>query len=246
MARAFVRASSQYIRASGTPVTATPFTMACWARTSDDAEMLSCMWVGDASVDNQWWNLAFAGFQAGDPVTLYIKVTAGQVGAFTTTGYSLNTWHHLCGVAASSTDRRVFIDGGSRGNNTADGTPTGVDRLTIGAIDHTSVGEVLDGQVAECAVWDRVFSDAEVADLAKGFSPLFYFPENLVFYSPGIRDDRDLSGGLTLTPFNSPTVVAHPQIIRPAPKYYFSPLAAAPPAGPSAGLRTLSLTGIGI
>ena len=73
----------------------------------------------------------------------------------------------------------------------------------------------MSGSIAEPAVWNVVLTDAEVAILGAGFSPLFVRPQNLVFYPDLIRGLNDKVGGLTLTA-NGTVVSAHPPIIYPA------------------------------
>ena len=50
--------------------------------------------------------------------------------------------------------------------------------------------------------------------LARGYSPLFVRPQNLVAYWPLIRDeDQDRVGGYDMAAYNTPSVAAHPPII---------------------------------
>ena len=55
-----------------------------------------------------------------------------------------------------------------------------------------------DGSLAEAAIWNAALSDAEVAALATGVSPLLVRPGSLVFYAPLARDLLDRVGGLQL------------------------------------------------
>jgi hypothetical protein len=74
----------------------------------------------------------------------------------------------------------------------------------------------MDGKVAEVGIWQATLTDAEVAILGKGYSPLFVQPDKLLFYIPLIRDnDQDLIGGLSLSEVGSPTITDHPRIIYP-------------------------------
>ena len=48
-------------------------------------------------------------------------------------------------------------------------------------------------------MWNVVLDAAEIAALAKGFSPRLVRPTGLVFYSPMVRDLYDARGGIALT-----------------------------------------------
>jgi len=86
------------------------------------------------------------------------------------------------------------------------------------------------GRIAEPAVWDVSLSDDEIALLAKGFSPLFFRPQNLAAYWPliALEDINDRIGGFNMTAVNTPVTADHmPKIIYPAPTLINYPAAAA-------------------
>ena len=65
---------------------------------------------------------------------------------------------------------------------------------------------------AGAGIWNVALTAAEIASLAKGFSPRLIRPQSLAFYAPLIRETLDIRGGLTLTDSGS-TVADHPRII---------------------------------
>ena len=71
-----------------------------------------------------------------------------------------------------------------------------------------------DTRIAEVAYWNRVLSDAEIAGLGQGFSPLFY-PESLLWCPDLIRGTTDKLGNAAST-VDGTTVVEHPPVIYPA------------------------------
>ena len=92
--------------------------------------------------------------------------------------------------------------------------------ILVGANNNSSPGEVLDGDVAECAIWNVALTAAERAILAAGYSPLFVSPANLLLYAPLIgryNPEIDLIGALSGTLVNTPVNAAHPRIIYPSP-----------------------------
>lgn len=201
MARLFDDAQTEYLEIDSAVVTACPFTMACWFNSDNTSLAQGIMWIGDKDETNVWIALVARGNFGGDPIALQ-RFIAGSTVASTTTGYSANTWHHACGVLRANDDVSVFIDGGSEGTDNINKVPAGFDRTAIGGLRDDSPGTYFSGLVAEAAFWNIALTDAEVAILAKGFSPLFVRPQNLVAYWPLIRDeDQDRVGGYDLTAF---------------------------------------------
>ena len=202
MARNFDDASSQYLEVDSTPVTAAPFTMACWFRSNDATVSQRLMWVGDKDSTTNSWSIAAAGAVAGDPVRVIANDAGGNTAQSTSTGFTANTWHHACAVIVSATDRSIFIDGGSEGNSVTSRSPAGADRISIGRQGGSSPDAYMSGDIAEAAIWNIALSDADVALLALGLDPRMVRPQGLVFYAPLIgrhSPEIDRRGGLGLT-----------------------------------------------
>jgi peroxiredoxin len=216
MARAFDDGSSQYLENTvAAPVTDFPFTMACWFNSDDITVAQTLVHIQDKDVADAYHGLFAQGAVAGDPIrAATVGGTGGTVLADTTAGYSANTWHHACGVWATRADVSSFIDGGSEGNDGGAGdSPPGIDSVSLGRQGDSTPGTYMSGNIAEAAIWNAALTNAEVAILATGVSPLAVRPQSLVFYMPLVRDDDvDLIGGLTLTPSGSPTIADHPPV----------------------------------
>lgn len=227
MARAFDDALSQFLYVASTPIVAAPFTLAAWGKCDVDDGYRTVLSIGDKDVTSDAWALRFEGEGTGDPIAFLSWDEPAFGKALTSTGYSTNTWHHLCGVETAANSRAVYLDGAGKGTDSTASSPDNADRTTIGIEAMINLAQPMSGDVAEVAVWDDALTDAEVAILAAGFSPLFVRPQNLVFYVPLVRDnDQDIVGGLSFTPDNSPTIAAHCPIIYPAPALFVpSPVA---------------------
>lgn len=237
MGRLFVRGTS-YALAAGAGVTAAPLTLACWANLSDVTNSQRLMAVRDDSGLSDAFALQAAGAVAGDPVRAVTAAAGVSSAADSTTGYSANVWFHACAVfdITTGTDRAAFINGGSKGTQTTDRTPAGIAETIIA--DNT-LGP--NGIIAEAAIWNVNLTDAEVAALARGVSPLRIRPGNLVFYAPlwgtssPERDYTRNQNHLTLT--GSPAADIHAPIAPFALGDIFQPYAAAPAP------QTISLAG---
>lgn len=229
MARGFDDASSESLSVDNPPVTAPPFTMACWFRSDDVTVDQALMQICKSSATSQYHALMIKGATGGDPVTA--RTRAGSTyDAVSSTGFSANTWHHACGVWSAADNRAAFIDGGSKGTETTSATPgTPINRFAVGALLDSSPSDYMSGNLAELAVWDVALTDAEVAVLAQGYCPLLVRPASLVRYVPLIRDaDQDIIGGIALSVGGTPTVEVHPRIFYQARRRMGIPSAAGP------------------
>ncbi|OGU80429.1 MAG: hypothetical protein A2W11_00760 [Ignavibacteria bacterium RBG_16_35_7] len=223
MARLFDDLSSEYLEIDSSVITTQPLTMAAWVY-SDSATLLQAILsVADKDSATKLHFLELAGTIAGDPVRM-ASITVGSPSyAATTTGYSVNTWHHAAGVVSASNARAAYIDGGSEGTDATEEDPGAVlDRTSIGRLGDSTPAQYFSGNIAEAAVWNIALTIGEIAILAKGFSPLFVRPQNLVAYWPLINtNDIDIVGGFNMTAFNTPSVATHPRIYLPTGQYTY-------------------------
>lgn len=205
--------TSDYMEATAGAVTAVPLTLAAWFYTSTAANP-SIMSVA-ASAGGHRWSLVAAGAVAGDPIRAFTESGGTTNSADTTSGWSNNTWTHACAVFSANNNRRAYINGGSEGTNTTTRTPTAglIDRTTIGS-SYTSAGAraSFPGRVAEACVWNAALTIPEIEALARGVRPSLIRPQNLVFYTPIVREAIDISRGLSLT-VSGASVIEHPRRI---------------------------------
>jgi hypothetical protein len=220
MSRLFDDGSNEYLEIDSSPVASEPFTLACWFYSDNIADRQSLICLADKDVADNYHSLRANGTGAGDPISA-LSYDGDSERASTSTGYSANTWHHACGVWAADNDRRAYIDGGSKGTNSNNQNVSGIDRISIGRNGDSTPANYMSGRIAEAAIWSAALTDAEVAILAKGYSPLFVRPQSLVAYWPLIRDeDQDRVGGYDLTAYNTPSIAVHLPMIYPAAPQY--------------------------
>jgi hypothetical protein len=210
MSRYFDDAGTTYLSASNAAVTSTPLTLACWFYSDDDAIEQILVSVGVSGSNNNRWSLLIAGQAAGDPVRAQARTTS-PASADSTTGYSVNTWHHACGIFVGSAERYAYIDGGSKGSSTGSRAPSGVNHHRIGA-SHDGSTSKASGRICEVGIWNVALTDAEVAALARGISPLRIRPANLVRYYP-VRGTESpepcVRSGNSVSLTGSPAVADH-------------------------------------
>jgi len=189
--------------------------MACWFKAASQTSTKTLIGFGNSSSYPQ----LYLGAQANTNYVFSLVEDTGTSYSITTVGYDVGEWNHACGVFTSNTLRASYLNGGNKATNaTSRVFPSTANVTTIG-VRHRggAFANYMDGVIAEAGIWNVALTDAEVASLAAGFSPLFVRPASLVAYWPLIRDeDIDIVGGYDLTAYNSPTIAAHCPIMRPA------------------------------
>lgn len=178
-------AVNSYARSTSVEVTAPPLSMCCWVNLDASAQH-SIIQAGDTASTNNYFLLEILNTGV---VRAASRDSGATVTANTSTTATTGTWHHVCGVYASTTSRAAYLDGGGKGTNTTSNTPTSIDHTTIG-INYRNNGttsQPLDGTVAECAIYDDALSDGDVAQLGKGFAPPCVRPDALVAYYDMVR-----------------------------------------------------------
>jgi hypothetical protein len=226
MAYLFDDANNQYFYAS-TSITGYPFTLAAWYNTNESTGYARRNIVALSDVDDTYDSDRLACYPAGnvDLACIVARTTtnfdAGFEAASTAGSMDANVWQHACGVFTSASARAAFVNGVNKGTNANEITPNARDTVTIGgSLQSGGVSTPMSGMIAEVAVWSVALTDAEVAELGDGASPLTVRPESLVHYWPLVRDLNDRIGGATLTASASAAAVAdHPRVWYPAPMW---------------------------
>lgn len=213
MARSFASASSRYLSYAGAITGTAPFTMACWFNSTTMGTVKTLMSANTAGSANQvhWLRTS-----AGNKIEAFSRTTTADSGVSTGT-YSSGVWAHAAGVYAATNSRTAYLDGVAGSTGTVNKVTAGIDTFYIGR--YSSTTQYMNGSIAEAGVWNVALTAAEVAMLAKGYSPLFVRPASLVAYWPLVgrcSPEIDFAGGFNLTLNNSPPQAAHCRIILPA------------------------------
>ena len=202
--------TANYLTIPSAIISAYPFTIAAWGNTSNNTEYNTLVNISDATV-SAYHGLTFDGVAAGDPIQAYSGNGSVNGVARTTTGYSINTWAHGCGVFNASNSRSAFINGGGKGTNTTNITPSGMNRTSIGVFRATNRYDPFQGSIAEVGIWNVALTDDEVLALAKGFTPDQIRPQSLIAYLPLVRTNQDVKG-TAWTTAGTLTAADHPRI----------------------------------
>lgn len=223
-------------------VSAPPATLMAWIK--PDATYsgeINCFGLSNSAATTQLFRIHFNRAAAADQVAFQFRANDNldrtAIGA---TNLVADTWNHVCGtveiVAGPTANLEVFLNGDSDG--TASGESSGIitlDHVDVGVLGRTTDAQFWDGEIAECAAWSVVLSDAEIAVLAMGVSPLFVRPQSLAFYAPLIRDVREITTANVVSANTDTTVFSHPPMRYPFMQQSLVPAAEAPVSTPSRG-----------
>lgn len=206
MAYNFVRVNSSVI-SGNVPIIDYPLTISCWFNTSltNTNQILVGLYdTGNVS------NCALL-LRPTALLSVSSRASSSTVFANSSASHSTNIWHHACGVWSSSSSRSVYLDASNVGTNTTTRALNGIQNINIG--NSTIVASVgLQGNIGEIGIWDLALDARDIVSLSKSLSPRLIKPNNLIFYSPLIRNTYDYTGTSSISAVNSPTVTNHVRI----------------------------------
>lgn len=196
-------ASNMYLKASTINVSAKPITVAGWVKS--DSLLLNQGILSLSNNSNEFLLLQLRGVTGGDPAGILEYATAWKY-AESSSGYTANTWHHICGIFKNSTSRTIYIDGGSSVENTdlQDVNFALFNQILIGV--HKTVGGApFSGKLGYCSIWDTELSEAQITSLAGGALPSTIALSNLVDYWQLILNGNSAVNNNHLIGYNNPT-----------------------------------------
>lgn len=183
MARYF-NGSSGHLRGTTSPVSGVPLTIAGWVNLSSLAaeQIVAGVWYPAVAWNGHYIRVLTSGAvqaETAENNTFAVAQTSVSLG--------VGAWHHVAGVWASATDRKIYLDGAAVGSNTTNKTPAAaLTHILFGAAEATANtwSNWTDGSLAEFAVWNVALSAEEVASLASSISATQVRPEGLQAYWP--------------------------------------------------------------
>lgn len=181
---------SRYLQYAGASLTAVPLTISAWCWTDSVgglAQTIVDLKASGAATNREEFKLLIAG--TTDFVQMVTSDGSGSGTAATSTTITASTWFHACGVTSAANSRAAYLNGGGKGTNTGNRTPTGVNQTTVGMQGGTANNLPFglaggNGYIAEVAIWNVALTDADVTTLALGVHPFLVRPDALVDYWP--------------------------------------------------------------
>lgn len=147
---------------NASPVSGFPFTLAAWAKIGTGGRVLA---ISDSSAAGQRvWNIYTGATYAG----MEFREDAGATNYFLTGTTSINDgqWHHIVGVFASDTDKRLYVDSILEASSTVSKEwNAGADRYSIGCRADSGPDNYFDGSIDDARVYNRELSITEIRKL---------------------------------------------------------------------------------
>ncbi len=211
--RQLVETSGQMAGATSAPVSSYPCTISAWYKPLNNTSNHSIVYIG-STTDQRRFLIYRTGSSSNNVAVLDNRSDGGstiQILAGTTPVTNTGAWYHIVGVYASSTSRKLYVNGVQENSDTSAMTTTSLNRIGVGARGAPApfYGLYAYARIAHVAVWNVALSDAEIGELAKGANPRWIQRDAQKMYEPmwtGLSPEPDLSGnssaGLGLT--NSP------------------------------------------
>ena len=172
----FDDASTEYLQNNTTPISGFPFTMAGWGKSDINNALQTIIGMADKDTTNQYSALWMGAIGDLTKVSARNILGGGVRDAISTIDFSINTWHHLCGVW-TATSVAVYLDGGSKGTDNVTGFPA-LENITVGRMGDNSPAQYMSGKIDLPMIWNRALSDDEVAWLYR--EPTAMFQQNRV------------------------------------------------------------------
>lgn len=200
------------LRNTSAVISGHPMTFACWVKGTPSGSFHQLVGIDDNMFNTALYSLYLVDDGMGNiSVNAVEAESTGADEATSSSTYTDSGWHHACGIIASDSDRRAFLDGGNKGTNTnmvlAAAMP---ERTTIGGADFSGmISHEHTGEIAEVGIWDVALTDAEVASLGAGISPLSIRPASLVMYLPLIRELVEPVGAASFSAVGDAAVADH-------------------------------------
>jgi len=196
------RSLEQYLKTTTVGVTTKPITITAWVKSFDLDNYQGIFSITNNS--NEFLSSWLAGAVAGDPVAALEYATAWKR-ARSSNGYSKGVWTHIACVFYSSTDRRVYINGGGKIVNTDNQNVNFslFDQILIGTY-KTVTSAYFGGKIAHVSIWSTDLSDAQIVSLAGGTNPQDVELASLEAYWPLKSNGNELANSNTLVAHNDP------------------------------------------
>lgn len=179
----FTAASSQYGELLTWPwVTSYPCTMSCWFKLkSVSSQRLFA--INSTTTER---------FQLDLDSSSNIVVRSIASGGGSSTAFHgpvhVGVWYHLVGTFASTTDRKLYLNGVLKDDDSGSVVVANLNSVYLGTGRASgSLGNYFNGHMLQAAIWSDVLTESEILSMGNTnspVSPLRIRPQQLVFYAP--------------------------------------------------------------
>jgi hypothetical protein len=144
--------TTQYFEADVSEVTSAPLTMIAWANVDALRVYTTAIQLSNKSVQGDYF--ALSEHNSSNGVWYWTRTAASSSGGrvLSTDQITANTWYMWSGVENNSSSRSFKINDGIATTNSADLSPSGVDRTSIGRSGDSTPSSYFNGKLAQISV----------------------------------------------------------------------------------------------
>lgn len=209
MSITLVGANSQYLTKTGgigLVGTGYPFTCMCWARPAAASvgafthpHIITDVSEDDENFSTGTWDDSFWYTQAR-------TTGSNQNNRGSNVAVQAGVWACILATYTDATHRNFWVDNVDEGSSTSSCAPSGMDCLTIGAVNRAAgVSQFYSGDIAHVAYWPRILTANERFNLMAGHARPGDIWGCAMWYPCDIGNPgRDVAGGYDLTLNNGP------------------------------------------
>jgi len=185
MSRFFDVGASDSVSNASNPVQTYPFSYFAWQNSKNLTGAQHIIGLVNPGSSVEFCRLSCQGNAAGDPIR-NISLSGGAFSANSTIAYTADVWQSSCGTMEAGANKNiVYLNGGNKATATGqDPVPTTMTTVSIGRVLDLTPANTFDGEIAHCAVWTVILTDAEVLILSHGVNPFIVRHEALALYYP--------------------------------------------------------------
>jgi hypothetical protein len=144
-------------------LTAPPISMSIWFKTKKSGTQVL---MGMYDKDSSTWYAHYIAINSSNLLGANSALNNTFVAASAPAVlHSLGEWHHVAGVWASTTSRKIYVDGVLRATNTTSNVPINIDCFAIGASNTSTPGNWFSGELDDARIYDVALTDDQVWEL---------------------------------------------------------------------------------
>jgi hypothetical protein len=155
--------SSAYVEDSTTPISAYPFTLSAWAKTTATSDTITILGLHDIN-DTDRYQLIWINCNASCIAEAISRENVSSpVIAAGTTNLGDGNWHHVVGTFANSSDRKIYVDGVQEGTNrNTEAFDAAIDNATAGVRRGSTLSKYFDGEIDQVRIYNYARTPAQI------------------------------------------------------------------------------------
>ena len=151
--------TSDYIVSGSPPISdLTNFTMSCWAYIESGASTQNLFGFTNITNDNP---IAILEYRTTNVIRFNYRTDAPVLTSTDSASISLNNWYFVTATKEGG-NLKIYLDGSLSASNTISDTAITINTFCIGSLVRSTIGNYMNGNLANVAIWNRALSSDEI------------------------------------------------------------------------------------